>query len=163
MQTAAGPIPYQIDESEAARHRRRLATGLVFCFWTLTGLLYAGQYYLGLSDKEDAVSWWRLVAWQLSTGYVWVALTPFILWLGERFPIERSRWIGRLVIHLAVSAIVSATYIAAYTAITRFLDVFPDWQINTLGGQYIHFLWMYFHLHVFTYFAILGAGLAFDY
>jgi LytS/YehU family sensor histidine kinase len=29
--------------------------------------------------------------------------------------------------------------------------------------QFLHFLWMYFHLHVFTYFAILGAGLAFDY
>ncbi len=97
------------------------------------------------------------------TGYVWVALTPFILWFSERFPIERSSWISRSAIHLVVGAIVSATYIAAYTAITRFLAVFPDWKIDALEGQYIHFLWMYFHLHVFTYFAILGAGLAFDY
>jgi two-component system, LytTR family, sensor kinase len=163
MQAAAGPRPDQTNEIETARHRRRLATGLIFCFWTLIGLLYAGQYYFGFSDGEDDISWWRLVAWQLSTGYVWVALTPLILWLGKRFPIERSSWIGRLLLHLAVSAIVSATYIAAYTAITRFADVFPDWKINTLKDQYIHFLWMYFHLHVFTYFAILGAGLAFDY
>ena len=163
MRTAAGPSPDQTNETETARHRRRLATGLVFCFWTLIGLLYAGQYYLGFTDEENYIAWWRLVAWQLSTGYVWVALTPFILWLGKRFPIQRSNWISRSALHLAVSAIVSAAYIAAYTGITRSLNVFPDWKINVLKDQYIHFLWMYFHLHVFTYFAIFGAGLAFDY
>lgn len=163
MQTAANPRPDQTDEIETARHRRRLATGLIFCFWTLIGLLYAGQYYLGFTDEENDISWWRLVAWQLSTGYVWVALTPFILSFGKRFPIERSSWISKLAIHLAVSAIVSASYIAAYTAITHFLEIFPDWKINNLKDQYIHFLWMYFHLHVFTYFAIFGAGLTFDY
>ena len=83
--------------------------------------------------------------------------------LGRRFPIERSSWISRLAFHLPASAVASALYIASYTAITHFFGIFPRWSIIGFKDQFIHFLWMYFHLHVFTYFAILGAGLAFDY
>src|SRR5687767_12195706 len=110
---AAGPRPDQTNLLETARHRRRLATGLILCVWTLIGLLYASQHYLGLGDEKDSVSWWRLAAWQLSTGYVWVALTPLILWLGKRFPIERSSWISGLLVHLPASAVASALYIAS--------------------------------------------------
>ena len=39
-------------ELVTAKHRRLLATGLIFCVWTLIGLLYASQHYLGLGDGE---------------------------------------------------------------------------------------------------------------
>lgn len=160
---AAIATPNQTDMLETARHRRRMATGLVFVFWTLMGLLHAGQLYLGDGHEENSFALWRLVVWHLSTGYVWVAMTPLILWLGNRFPIERSSWVKGLMVHLPASAIASAAYIAAYTAITRLATIYPDWRITGFTNQYIHFLGMYFNLHVFTYFAILGAGFAFDY
>ena len=160
---AAVARPNQTDILETARHRRRLATGLVFLFWTLMGILHAGQLYLGEGHEENTFGWWRLVVWHLSTGYVWVVMTPLILWLGNRFPIERSSWIKGLLVHLPASAIASAVYIAAYTTITRLADLYPNWKIIGFTNQYIHFVGMYFNLNVFTYFAILGAGLAFDY
>jgi two-component system LytT family sensor kinase len=163
MEEAAGLRSEQASELVTAKHRRLMATGLIFCVWTLIGLLYASQHYLGLGDERDTISWWRLAVWQLSSGYVWVALTPFILWLGRRFPIERSSWISGLLVHLPASALASALYIASYTAITQLVGIYPRWSIIGFRNQFIHFLWMYFHIHVFIYFAILGTGLAFDY
>ena len=150
-------------ESRTSGRQFRLKLLLIFCFWTLFGLLYANQHYFGLNDDEAFVPWWRLALWQLLVYYAWGLLTPIILWLGHRFPIERAQWMRSLLIHIFAGAILSAVHTFAYTLITRMADIYTGWHIKTFIDQYIHFLWMYFHMDLFTYFAILGISLAFDY
>src|SRR6185369_190363 len=40
---------------------------------------------------------------ELSYAYIWAALTPLILCLPRRFPIERANWVRSLLIHLVAS------------------------------------------------------------
>jgi hypothetical protein len=134
---------------------------LILGFWTLPGLLYASQLYLGFEGSEKALSWWRLAAWQLLIYYVWAALTPLILWLGQRFTVDRIR---NLALHLLFGSLISIFHIFAYTVFTEGLDIYPDWRSHVgFINRFIHFIGMYFHLDFFTYCGILGAGLAFAY
>jgi two-component system, LytTR family, sensor kinase len=132
-------------------------------FWTLFGLLYASQHYIGFGPSEKGISWWQLAGWQLLIYYTWGLVTPLILWLGQRFPIERSRLARPFLVHIPAGAILSLIHIAAYTGITEALGIYPDWHIKGFTNQFVHYIWMYFHLDFFTYFAILGVGYAFDY
>lgn len=125
-------------------------------------LLRATQVSLGFEMMGHVPTWWRLAIWQLLVFYVWVALTPMILWLGRRFKLERSHWVRSLSAHLLLGALVSLVYLAVYTCLTSLLRIYPSWPAS-LFGQFLHFTGMFFHLDLFTYGAILGIGLAADY
>ncbi len=144
---------------KAGASRRWSIPLLILGFWTLVGLMYASQHYLGF----ESISWWRLAVWQLLVNYVWAMLTPLILWWGRRFRLERPHLIRGLAAHLFLGSITSIIRIGAYTYLTGALKVYQDWHIVGLTNQFVHFIWMYFSLDFFTYCAILGVGMAFDY
>jgi len=125
-------------------------------------LLRATQVSLGFEMMGHVASWRRLVIWQLLVFYVWIALTPLILWLGRRFKLERSHWLRSLAAHLLLGSLVSLFYLGIYSSLTRLLEIYPDWPVS-LFEQFLHFTGMFFHLDLFTYGAILGIGLAADY
>jgi sensor histidine kinase YesM len=135
---------------------------LILGVWTLMGLLRATQVSLGFEMMGHVPSWWRLAIWQLLVFYVWIALTPMILWLGRRFKLERSHWVGSLAAHLLLGSLVSLFYLLIYSSLTRLLRIYPNWSAS-LFEQFLHFTGMFFHLDLFTYGAILGIGLAADY
>lgn len=159
----------QIPESNATEisakpsGRRWMVAASVLGLWTLPALLYASQSYLGKIDSDSGTSWWRLAAWQLVIYYVWAALTPLILHLGRRFPVEQLNRPRNLVAHLFFGSLASLLHIASYTLITRALQIYPRWRITQLADRFIHYTGMYFHLDFFTYLVILGVGFAIDY
>lgn len=89
--------PYIAVRPEA---RRWPFAALIVGVWTLMALLRATQVSLGFEMMGHVASWRRLVIWQLLVFYVWIALTPLILWLGRRFKLERSHWLRSLAAHL---------------------------------------------------------------
>jgi hypothetical protein len=93
---------------------RRWSPLLILGFWTLLGLLYASQHYLGF----ESVSWWRLAAWQLLVYYVWAALTPLILWLGQRLTFERPNRMRSIAAHILSGSVIYVLHILSYTYIT---------------------------------------------
>ncbi len=152
----------EISEKPSKR-RRTVAAAFVLGLWTLPALLYASQSYIGEIDSDYGLSWWRLAAWQLMIYYVWAALTPLILHLGRRFPIEQLNRARNLIAHIFFGSLASLIHIACYTLFTRALDIYPRWMIAQPFDQFVHFTGMYFHLDFLTYVAILGVGFAIDY
>src|SRR5215470_1365151 len=144
------------------KSRRWPFPALILAVWTLMALLRATQVSLGYEMMGHVPSWWRLAVWQLLVFYVWIALTPMILWLGRRFKLERSHWLRSLSAHLLCGSLVSLVYLAIYTCLTRLLEIYPRWSAS-LFEQFVHFTGMFFHLDLFTYGAILGIALAADY
>jgi len=142
--------------------RRWPFAALIMGVWTVMGLLRATQVSLGFEMMGHVPSWRRLAIWQLLVFYVWIALTPLILWLGRRFKLERSHWLRSLAAHLLLGSLVSLFYLGIYSCLTRLLKIYPDWPVS-LFGQFLHFTGMFFHLDLFTYGAILGIGMAADY
>jgi len=151
-----------IQPGDRQKSRRWPFRALILGVWTLMALLRATQVSLGYEMMGHVPSWWRLVIWQLLVFYVWIALTPVIVWLGRRVKLERSHWLRSLSLHLLCGSLITLFYLAIYTCLTRLLRIYPRWQAS-LFEQFVHFTGMFFHLDLFTYGAILGIALAADY
>ncbi|HKQ99242.1 MAG TPA: histidine kinase [Pyrinomonadaceae bacterium] len=149
----------------AARRRWLFKWGLIFTFWTVLGLLYTSQLYIGLRMQGMNHSFWRILAWQLfGCWYVWILFTPLILRLGERFPVERSSWKRNLPIHVVASVMLAALHsliVICSTILMRPFDEMTDsrpfWTkfADRFTGE--------FHLEMIVYGMIVGVGYAFDY
>jgi two-component system LytT family sensor kinase len=130
--------------------------------WTLLGLLRASQDYLSFGPSESGVAWWHMIIWQLLLYYIWLILTPAIFWAGRRFRPEREHWLRNLLAHLLCGSLISVFYVGVYTYLTHALNVYPHFHLVGID-RFVHFIGMYFHLELLTYFAILGVALAIDY
>jgi sensor histidine kinase YesM len=110
----------------------------------------------------EPITWRFALLYQSAAWAPWIAMTPFVLALGRRFSLERSRrWVA-LTVHLAAGLVIGATYLAlalagmraaAYAPPERsFWSAYVDWMLPT-----------YLEFAVLTYFAILGLVYAFEY
>ena len=103
---------------------RRLLASLAL--WTPFALLSAVQQGTVLQARGGPVSWPRVVLGQLVYFYFWALATPLVLWLGERFPVRRDRWLAPLALHL--------TTIAALASVHGWLVVMVDFRPGTPGA-----------------------------
>jgi hypothetical protein len=153
------------ETADAARRGWLLKWGLNFCFWTVLGLFYSSQLYLGLRMEGMNHSFLRILAWQLlGCWYGWVVLTPLILWLGKRFPIERASWKRNLPLHMAACAlfaVVHSAVVVISTLVIRPYDVMS--KPRPFAEMFRGRLSSEFHLELIVYGMILGVGYAFSY
>ncbi|HUQ34309.1 MAG TPA: histidine kinase [Pyrinomonadaceae bacterium] len=149
----------------AARRRGLVKWGLIFCFWTVLGLLYTSQLYVGLRMEGMNHSFWRLLAWQLlGCWYGWVAFTPLILQMGKHFPVERSSWKQALPIHIVACIILSAIHSAMVVVSTLAFKPYDEMtKSRPFGEMFWGRLTSEFHLELIVYGMILGVGYAFSY
>jgi two-component system, LytTR family, sensor kinase len=83
--------------------RRWVRAVLIVAGWTMLASFLTSQMYLAYSRREIPIRWERIFLVELIYAYIWAALTPLILWLARRFPIERWRWIRSMLMHLCAS------------------------------------------------------------
>lgn len=85
-----------------------------FGIWTLFGLFFACQVYVNNAYFGRPVAFERtLVPW-LSCAYIWALLTPFVIKLARRFPLERGKLLHGLSVHLFAGVIFSLLQLAVY-------------------------------------------------
>ncbi|HYP52601.1 MAG TPA: sensor histidine kinase [Pyrinomonadaceae bacterium] len=151
------------DPSEVRVHWLRWV--ILFGFWTFFSFLYANQIYFEMRHNPAMHhSWWRIAFWQLVVWYIWGCLAPLVLGLGRRFPFEGQTWFKSLLVHLPVGVLLSATHIAAATAMRMLIRPFDVWSdVRPYTAQYWGELRGFFLFDFFVYWAILGVGYAFDY
>jgi two-component system, LytTR family, sensor kinase len=153
-----------------SRLRYRQVVKAVLIFQILSGLLYSGQSYWVM---YRGVPWWTLALYYSSVNAFWACVSPVILWLAYRFPIERSRWIPHLTIHVLTASALSLAALAHQAIIDHYAAVFPPMVDGGLLSEYRHLIVMYFQggQHavpqvspgLLIYFAILGSIHAVDY
>lgn len=150
---------------DEARRRWLVKWGLVWSFWTALGLLYTSQVYIPMSLEGMNHSFWRMLAWQLfGCWYFWPLVTPLILWLGKRFPLERSSWKRSLPVHLAASTVLAAVHSAQAVLSTIWMRPFDEMSGNRpFSTMFWGRMTSEFHLELIAYGMIVGVGYAFDY
>ena len=79
--------------------------------WLFLALLFTPQTYLSNLRSPTPLTWGRAFIATFLLFQVWAALTPFLLWLGARLPLERSRLLRNLGIHLLLSGPVAVAHI----------------------------------------------------
>lgn len=142
--------------------QRMIRVGGVVLAWTVVGLFFFTQDLTRRAILPDPNPWWHaLVAWLVGV-YISAALTPAVLWLGRRFPLERRVWLRRTSFHLAMAPVYSLTQLAIQSAILPLLGIVPNLMKDFLSTFFI-LLILGFHGGVLTYWVILGLQASFGY
>lgn len=88
----------------------KLTCVIVGC-WTFMALLFTPQTYLSNLRAPTPLTWAQAFVATLLLFQVWALLTPLLLWLGGRFPLERNRLWQNLGIHVLLSGPVALAHI----------------------------------------------------
>jgi two-component system, LytTR family, sensor kinase len=108
--------------SPEMRQRLRLIAG-VWLGWTIAGLFYIIQDMVPRLYRGGAVPWKYVFVGWMTGMYVCAALTPAVLWLGNRWPVERR--VPYAVLHLSASVAFSILATVGEVPILLLLGVFP--------------------------------------
>jgi len=104
------------------RQRIRLIA-VVWLGWTIAGLFYIIQDTVPRLYRGGAVPWKYVFVGWMTGMYVCAALTPALLWLGNRWPIERR--VIYAAFHLCLSVLFSILATVLEVPILLLLGVFP--------------------------------------
>jgi two-component system LytT family sensor kinase len=142
--------------------RRWLTWFLPFGAWTVAGLLFASQWYLTSTVVGPPVSWAYVLTWVVADCYIWAALSPLVLLMGRRFPIESGTWRSAVPLHLGAAAGLSLVHSLAYALATCWT---PSAQLPpmTFGHLLFNLTTKKCLTNVVTYSVVLGLGHLFEY
>ncbi|HBL26847.1 MAG TPA: hypothetical protein DD490_08440 [Acidobacteria bacterium] len=123
--------------------------------WTAAGLFFVSQDLTRRVVFPDPNPWWHaLVSWMTGM-YLCAALTPAILWLGRRFPLERRVWLRRTLLHLAASVTFSIVHLTLDSALLPHLGIFPT-VMKDFVTTFVLLVILGFHGNIMTYWLVLG-------
>ena len=148
--------------ARAASSSRRLRWLFIIGFWTFFGALNGSQMYLGIRSEGMDIPLSRVFAWQMLGWIPWALLTPAVLWLGRRFPLERPGLARNLSVHAAACALVAAAHAALFTVANMLLSPFESRPRSFLEMFYGR-LTSQFHIDLLIYGAVLGTSYAVGY
>jgi sensor histidine kinase YesM len=143
---------------------QRILRNYFWCFsaWTLVGMFFFSQAIVQKFLSREPTPWQHyLISWMVGV-YLWALLTPFVLWLGHRFRVERRNWVRRIAIHLPISIAISLAQLLVESIILYHLHVFPSFMTG-LVPTFIFLLTLGFHQSVVTYFLLMGGQYGLDY
>lgn len=140
--------------------RGLLKWSLIGLGWTLFGLFFASQVVSTRAFFGRPLQLSSALASWLTCGYLWLAVTPLILKLVRRFPLERRIWPRNAVIHLLFSFGFSAVLLASYVVATSLIGLEARSPFRTaLRLQFIGS----FHAEILTYWGVVGVAHALEY
>ncbi len=105
------------------------AIGVTIAFWTFLALLFTPQTYLTNLRSPTPLSVWQAFAANSMLFFAWALLTPLVLWLGAKLPLERPRFGRNLLILFVLSFPAAALQILlVYAANSIFLNWAGEYQ-----------------------------------
>jgi two-component system LytT family sensor kinase len=139
---------FGIDEPAATpRPRRRyLLWAFILSVWIMIGLTWTLNYYF-FADHYVAIfsvppTLSQMLIWELPYWLIWAALSPLIFRLAGRFPLERGRWFGNLLVHVSACLILSILHRGIYLIVGWLSQVTAYERLSTLYHLY-HFLFFF--------------------
>ncbi len=133
-----------------------------FGIWTLYGLFFALQAYINSAYIGRTVSFERTLVLWLSCGYVWAFLTPFVIKLAIRFPLEKGNLLRGLLIHSVAGVIFSFTHLAVYVFLRQWLLGDLSKSFSPLES-FQNVLVADFHANLLVCWTVVGLWHAYDY
>jgi two-component system, LytTR family, sensor kinase len=109
-----------------------------WCGWTALALFLAISASLTYRSTGRPANWYLSITRSLSEWWLWALLTPVVVWLARRFPLDR-RWPWRnAAIHLAagtsLAVVKTAAERAAYASLT---GIWTYWLLSTFALQFV--------------------------
>ena len=131
--------------------RRLKQLAVIFAVWTCLALIPGIQAHAYIRSLGHSISWGHALLPPLLNHWIWAILTPGVLWLSARYPIERRAWVRVVGIHILGSfafAVLHVTlrcpFIQSPTLFTTPIE-HVTWLLfrNSLFANYYDDLWTY--------------------
>jgi|SRR5215207_5864723 len=135
----------------------------IWAVWTLFALFFASQFALQNQLSQNPVPFWRILLWQLVSGYIWFGISPIILVLAKRFPFDDGRWKTSLPVHLAAGAVLVAAQLLIDAFILSQLGYPASRRFDTFFALYTWFVRVNVHLSILIYMGVVGTWSAYNY
>ena len=129
---------------------RRLAQLVVL--WTTVAVLFSIQWYTYDALHAHPGPLINYFRWNIEQWYAWLPLSPVVLWLAARRPIDPRRPWGGLPLHLAASVLFAFLAVLIQSVISYFLE--PGWPSVLKNATFI--LSKDVAMGVVTYWALTG-------
>ena len=136
---------------------------LSLVLWTIPGLLCALQVYTSSAMRDQSFAWSAILWYTLPIWWIWIPVTPFILWLGRRFRIEKGYRMRGLLVHIPISVAIALLHVVFYAYWMAETSPFalPPTPLVERTLSLANSPWL--HVDLLVYWAILGGYLALDY
>lgn len=129
--------------------------------WTVYALFFAGDLIIGRAyDGRPLMARQTMIEW-LVCGYIWAALTPLVLTVVRRFPIDKQNWLRSLAVHTLAGEVIAFFQLAVYVTSVSLAGIIPhsvSWM-RAFRGLVIS----NYHVEFLTYWAIVGIAVAANY
>jgi signal transduction histidine kinase len=145
----------------ACVRKRLLQIGLIIGCWTVLALLFVPQTYSANSRTPQPLTVWQSVVVNLILFYTWGALTPLVLWLGRRFPLERRKLLRNFLI-LASLEVPLVLFHMRFLDVSNVLLLDEVWSYQSLTPLHLLFINIG-AFDIMIYWAILAISLALIY
>jgi two-component system, LytTR family, sensor kinase len=114
------------------RSRRVIWFLLIFALYAVIAVVFATERMLGYRGGPNAVGWWASFRTSAAPWTAWLLLTPLIVHLTRRFPVDGGRWKRSLLVHAgamtAVAPVQAVLNIYIGAAISILFDGYhPTW------------------------------------
>lgn len=150
-------------EQESKLNRSYVKWLIIIGVWTVVALFFTSQVSMQSRLSQNPVPFFRILTWQLSSSYVWLAFMPLILWLGRKFRFENGQWKRSVPVHFIASIFVAFAQQAVDALILPQLGYPPNIKFASYLEGYKVFLLINFHLSVSIYWAVIGIKHAISY
>lgn len=125
--------------------------GAIFAVWTGLALIPGIQTHAYLASLGDPITWKQALMTPLLNHWIWAVLTPGVLWLSARYPLERRDWIRPAGIHILGSFAFAVLHITLRCPFIRSATFSTSevhrvtWLLfrNSVIANYYDDLWMY--------------------
>lgn len=138
--------------------RRGRSALVILAAWTLVALIVSAQAYL--TSPQPGFRIFRIFMAESLAWYFWALATPFVLWMGRRYPLVRVRWKMTAALHLLCATSLVTLHTAFVVPVIYAFEILP-----TAPGATELFLFrasIRFHVGLLVYGAILAVGHAID-
>ena len=135
----------------------------VWLVWTLFALFFTSQFVLQSQFLGQPIPFFRVLLWQLVSGYVWFALSPLIVYLARRFPFDKENWKVSIPFHIIAGLAVALFQQSIDAFILPKLGYPQGIPLVTYWDAYKFFVSFNLHLSLQIYWAVVGIWSAYNY
>jgi signal transduction histidine kinase len=124
--------------------------------WTLVALFLFSKNLAARLLRSDPSPWQDLlIAWLLGS-YISAALTPGILWLGDRFPVRKRPWARNVAIHAGGGMVFAVLQLALEATISVWTGIVSFPSASSVGLYFRVLMALGFHGSFLSYWLVIG-------
>ncbi len=103
---------------------------VIFSAWSLFAGFMALQEHYTAQVMGKPMTWAYVLRAEFTYAYAWALLTPCVLWLAKRFPVDQRNWYRLAPMHAAACVLIVTVQKSAYVLLVPAFN--PQWRVHDL-------------------------------